>query len=218
EPGCDDHGEIGNVYEAELEQEGTTPNMHGHAESPGFFSIPTGGESALPYGSLLPGDADHSIDFVLAPSSLASGTSILYWDGSGSSVNWGGVANGESFDIEGNSATGGILSGSSVLSGVQLDSTSAAGLFDTHPEYHLEGNGTSDPTDGFYVIFGVTNIEGLTSSDPWAVVFGYGLEDEEAHELAVDSIASVVPEPGTAILMGLGLVGLAATGRRGRAE
>ena len=176
EPGCEDHGQPGNVYEAELEEEGTSPSMHGHSESPGFFSLPTGGQAALDDlgGSLLPANAAHTIDFVLAPSSLGAGQSILYWDGTGSSVNWGSVANGEFFEIEGNAASGGDLLSTSVLSGVVLDSTGSNSGFDTHPDYHLEGDG-ADPTAGFYAIFGVTNIAGLTSSDPWAVVFGYGL-------------------------------------------
>ena len=217
EPGCEDHGQPGNVYEAELEQEGSPGSYHGHSESPGFFSLPTGGQAALDDlgGTLLPGNAAHTVDFVSAPSSLGAGQSILYWDGSGS-VSWSGVVNNEFFEIDGNAGTGGDLLGTSVLSGVVLDSTGANSGFDTHPEYHLEGDG-SDPTIGFYAIFGVTNIAGLTSSDSWAVVFDYGVEDEAAHEMAVDSIASVVPEPGTAILMGLGLVGLAARGRRERA-
>ena len=214
EPGCDPDGEPGNnVYEAELEGAGVPVGSTGTAEEPGFFAIPAAGAAALPYGSVLPGNAAHSMDMVFGPSSIASNTSILFWDGAGS-VNWSGVPNGETFFIEGNGGSGGVLSGSSVLSGIDLDATDSNGFFDTHPDFTLNGGGSSNPTDGFYALFGVTNIAGLTSSDRWAVVFGFGPENEEAHEAAVENLASIVPEPGTAFLMGLGLVGLAINGRR----
>lgn len=215
EPGCDPDGEPGNyVYEAELEEGGSPVGSIGLAEEPGFFSIPSAGAAALPYGSVLPANAAHTLSMVYAPSSLAAtSTSILFWDGTGA-VNFGAVPNGETFTIEGNNASGGILNAASVLSGIELDSTSSNSFFDTHPDFTLNGGGASDPTHGFYALFGVTSIAGLSSSDKWGVVFGFGFEDEEAHEAAVDVVAAAVPEPGTALLMGLGLAGLAFNGRR----
>ncbi len=213
EPGCDPNGTTEMAFESELEATMGTPIV-GVADEPGFFAIPDGGQAALPFGTILPSNAEHSVDFVLAPNSPVAGASILFWDGTGA-VSWSAVPNGEYFDIIGNGGSGGILDGTSVLTSVELDPTSGIGFFDTHPDYLLNGDGgTDDPTIGFYAIFGQTNIEGLESSDVWGNVFDFGVEDEEAHEAAVESIAALVPEPTTALLVGLGLIGLGAR-RRG---
>ena len=121
----------------------------------------------------------------------------------------------EYFEIEGNGGSGGTLDGSNQVLGIDLDPTSATGNFDTHPDFFLYGSGgTADPTAGFYALFGRTNIAGLASSNAWGVVFDFGVEDEEAHEEAVDSVVSFIPEPATGALVGLGLFGLATGGRR----
>ena len=74
----------------------------------------------------------------------------------------------------------------------------------------------ADPTVGFYAIFGQTNIAGLTSSDIWGAVFDFGVEDEVLHEAAIDNVLTFIPEPGTGLLLGSGLLGLAFNGRRRR--
>ncbi len=204
-PGCDPNGSPASVFEAELVEVGIT----GTADEPGFFSVPDGGEGNLPFGDNLPGSANHWIDIILAPNSPVPGASILFWDGTGGSVTWSGVSNSEYFDIEGNGGSGGILTGTGTLSGINLDPTDVNGGFDTHPEFTLHGNGgLVDPTVGFYALFGITNVQGLNPSDPWAVVFDFGVENETFHEMAVDSIAGIVPEPGTGLLLAMGLVGM----------
>ncbi len=214
DPGCDPNGVTGNVYEAELQTGGTSPGLFGFGDEPGFFALPTGGESALPYGNLLPSNAGHTIDIVMAPSTAPAQGSILYWDGNGP-VSWSAVTNAEFFDITGNGGTGGVLNGTNELLGIALDSTRANQSFDTHPDWELYGpGGTDDPRIGFYTLFGTTDIDGLATSELWAAVFDFGVDDETKHEAAIDSVASFIPEPTTGVLMGLGLIGLAFGGRR----
>ena len=216
EPGCDPDGNTDNVYEAELEETGTSPGLVGSAEEPGFFAVPDTAGGNLPYGQVLPGTSTHSFDITLAPNSPVSGASILFWDGSGP-VTWSSVPNSEYFEVEGNAGTGGTLTGSSTLSGIGLDPTSASGSFDTHPDFLLYGSGgTVDPTAGFYTLFGITQIQGLSPSDPWGVVFDFGIEDEELHEAAVGNVYGFIPEPATGILLTSGLLGLALHRRGGK--
>ena len=213
--GCDPNGALERVFEAELAETGSSPGIIGAADEPGFFSVPDGGEFALPFGDNLPAAAVHAVDFIIAPSGLPQ-KSILFWDGTGGFVNWSGVPNSEIFDIEGNAGSGGILNGGSELLGVLLDSPGANGTFDTHPEFFLNGGGGQDPTNGFYALIGRTNVSELASSDPWAIVFDFGVENEELHEAAIDSLAYVlpVPEPTGLTLLASVLVGLALARRR----
>lgn len=213
-PGCDPNGTTETVYEAELLENGVSPGLFGTADEPGFFSVGDGDVGALPYGDNLPASADHSIDLILAPNSPVPGASVLFWDGTGA-VSWSPMPNSEYFDIGGILGTGGILDGSNELLGVSLDPTGLDGAFDTHPDFFLYGDGgTADPTFGFYAIFGRTNISGLASSDPWAAVFDFGVENEVLHEAAVDSVAGILPEPSTATLLVIGLAGLLRSGRQ----
>jgi hypothetical protein len=203
------------VYEGELVETGTSPGLVGAADEPGFFAVPDGAEANLPYGDTLPGNAATSLDFLLAPFSPVPGASILFWDGTGGSVMWSAVPNFEYFDILGNGGSGGILNGSNSLLGVTLDDTGLDGSLHSHPEFFLYGDGgTADPTFGFYALFGRTNVDGLASSHPWAVVFDFGVEDEVLHEMAVEDVVSFIPEPTTGSLLALGLLGLALNGRR----
>lgn len=218
EPGCNPNGTTDRVYEGELVEQGAGPVV-GFADEPGFFSVPDGSEGNLPNGDNFGGafvGAAHSIDLTLAPNSPVPGASILFWDGTGP-VSWSAAPNGEFFDIEGNGGSGGILGGSSSLLGIDLDAPDANGFFDTHPDFFLFGNGgVVDPTVGFYAIFGRSNVAGLDSSAPWSLVFDFGVEDEGLHEAAIDNVNAFIPEPGTASLLGLGLLGLGVRGRRCR--
>ena len=213
-PPCDPNGVSENIFEAELLETGTSPGLFGAAEEPGFFAVPDTATSALPYGNPLGANKTHSFDIILAPNSPVAGASILFWDGTGP-VSWSGVPASEFFDIEGNAGTGGTLTGTGTLTGIALDSTASNGSFDTHPDFFLNGSGGADPTIGFYTLFGVTRIEGLAPSNPWGVVYDFGVENEALHEAAVENVAGFIPEPATGTMLMLGLAGLAFHRRRG---
>jgi len=215
-PGCNPNAIENSVYEGELLEVGTSPGLTGTAAEPGFFAVPDGGEAALPGGAdNLPGNAAHTIDLILAPNSPVSGASVLFWDGTGGSASWSALPNTEYFVVAGINASSGTLDGTNEILGLELASTAANGSFDTHPDFELFGNsGTADPSVGFYALFGRTNIAGLTSSDAWAAVFDFGVENETLHEAAADSVAGFLPEPSTGLLMGIGLLGLTRAGRR----
>jgi hypothetical protein len=213
-PGCNPNAILNTVYEGELLEAGTP--VTGNADEPGFFAIPSGGEASLPGGaSILPGNADHSINLILAPNSPVAGASVLFWDGTGGSASWSAMPNNEYFVISGINATSGTLNGTNEVTGIELNPTAANGSFDTHPDFQLFGNGGAvDPSIGFYALFGQTNIAGLTSSDAWAAVFDFGVENEPLHEIAADSVAGFLPEPSVSLMMGIGLLGLTRAGRR----
>ena len=213
-PGCNPNAILNTVYEGELLEAGSP--LTGNAAEPGFFAIPSGGESSLPGGaSILPSNAAHTIDLVLAPNSPVPGASVLYWDGTGGSASWSAMPNAEYFVISGINASSGTLTGTNEVTGIELASTGSNGSFDTHPDFQLFGNsGTVDPSIGFYALFGRSNIAGLTPSDPWAAVFDFGVENEPLHEMAADSVAGFLPEPSVSLLMGIGLLGLTRAGRR----
>ncbi len=213
-PGCDDTGQRTRVFEGELDDvTNPGPPVVGTSEEPGFFS--NSGVS-LDYGSSLAANKGHTIEVRRIPNSPVAGASLLYWDGTGS-VSWGLVPNSETLDIVGDLGSGGSLDGTNQLKNIILDSTDGSGNFDTHPDFFLNGNGgLVDPTKGFYAIAGRTFIDDLAPSAAWGVVFDFGVEDEELHEDAIASLASIVPEPGTGILTGLGILGLAVGGRRRR--
>ncbi len=213
-PPCDASGTFQKVFEAELEENGTSPGLFGSADAPGFLSVADADTNLLPAGDNLDPGAGHSIDIILAPNSPVPGASILYWDGNGA-VSWSGVPNNEFMELIGNAGSGGAMGDTDTLPGVLLDSPDGSGFTDSHPDYFLRGETVlDDPALGFYAIFGITNVDGLDPSNVWSIVFDFGIEDEVKHEAAIDSVTSFIPEPSTALLLGMGLAGLGVRGRR----
>lgn len=211
---CDDSGFVERVIEGEMELNGSSPGLFGSADAPGYLSVTDSDVGLLPYGDNLDAGDPHSIDIILAPNSPVPGASILYWDGTGP-VSWSAVPNNEFMVLDGNNGSGGNLFGNGVLSGIELDSPGSDGFTDSHPDFFLQGqNPGTDPAFGFYAIFGRSNVGDLVASNAWSIVFDFGVENETAHEAAAESVASFIPEPGTALLVGMGLFGLARSGRK----
>lgn len=203
-----------------------TPTFQG--EDPGFFSVSDANVGVLG-GSLdnLPGSAGVTIDFLVEPT---LDISLAYWDdGAGT---FGATPSGEGLTITKGATNYGTLGGLSEVLGVSVGTTTATGFLDDHPDFDLGA-----ATAGVYLAYGQANVAGLAGpSNPFWLVFGtldiceetasctamqemFNEGIEEQIEAGIDYVNStLVPEPSTALLMGLGLLGLGWSGRRGASD
>lgn len=198
-----------------------TPTFQG--EAPGFFSL-----ADINAGSLggsndnLPGGAAVTLDFLVEPT---LNISLAYWDdGLGQ---FGATPAGEALALSQGAVTFGSLGGTSEVVAAGIGTTGATGFLDDHPDYDL---GAATP--GVYLAYGQANVAGVNGpSNPFWIVFGtldvceetascsatqemFNEMIEEQIEAGIDYVnTTLVPEPGTALLMGLGLLGLGRTRR-----
>jgi hypothetical protein len=202
-----------------------TPSYQG--ATPGFYSVSDSNVGVL--GGLnqnLPGGAAISLDFLVEPT---LNISLAYWDdGLGQ---FGATPNNETLTITEGASFFGSLGGTTEVTGVSLGLTSAStGFFDNHADYDL-GAGTA----GVYLAYAQANVAGFSGpSNPFWLVFGTldGCEEtascsvgQEAFNAGIETQigagisyvnATLVPEPGTALLFGLGLMGLGSVKRQKR--
>ncbi|MHA7839796.1 MAG: PEP-CTERM sorting domain-containing protein [bacterium] len=201
-----------------------TPAFQG--DEPGFFSVSDANAGVL--GGLntnLPGGAGVSLDFLVEPT---LNISLSYWDdGLGQ---FGATPNGETMTLTKGASFFGTLGGASEVLGAAIGTTGIDGFIDDHPDFDL---GTATP--GVYLTYGQANVDGLDGpSNPFWLVFGTldvceqtesctalqeafnaGIEGQiEAGIAYVNTV--LVPEPSTALLMSLGLMGLGHSARRSR--
>lgn len=134
-------------------------------------------------------------------------TGLSYWNGAGS-PNFGALPNGEALLLEFGSQN--LTAGASAPAGtISLGTTDAAGEFDKHLTSTLFGPGATDPTDGLYLIGLQLTSDGLTSSQPFFVIYNTG-DDEGLSDNALTYVrdtfapgSNLVPEPASLSLAGL---------------
>ena len=219
--------ELGNVaIEGELfgDTSLATPTFQG--EDPGFFSVSDTNAGLLGgVNTNLPGNAQVAVDFLVEPT---LNISLAFWDDTAGS--FGATPAGEGLTLTKGASFFGTLAGTTEVLDVAIGTTSATGFLDDHPDYDL---GAATP--GVYLAFGEASVEGLAGpSNPFWLVFGtldvceetascsaiqeaFNEGIEEQIESAIDYVnTALVPEPSTAMLMALGLMGLSHSARRAR--
>ena len=216
----------GVAIEGELFGDSTSPGSSFVGAEPGFFSVADANVGVLGGSNdNLPAGATISLDFLVEPT---LNISLAFWDdGLGQ---FGATPAGEQMTLA-SGAVSGLIGGTSEVLGLAIGTTGATGFFDDHPDFGLLGA----PTPGVYLAYGQANVTGLDGpSNPFWLVFGtldaceetasctpvqelFNEGIEEQIEAGIDYVnLTLVPEPGTALLFGLGLMGLGHAGRARR--
>ena len=196
-----DSGQVVNtgtrVYEGEFDVFGTS-------DEPGFNALSS---SNIPVGyQPLAGNTAVSFD----ANSFQVGSvsaNLFYWDGQGA-VNFTAATNSLTISKAPSAVFSALLDGSdSDVDGFDIATTSSDGFLHKHIDFGLSD--ISSSANGFY-LWSLSFQSGNAISDPAFFVHGFGLEDEEAHEAAVDWVGSnIVPTPGTmAMVLGFSFCGV----------
>ena len=203
------------VYEGEFE--GPFNNIW-TTDEPGFNALSSGNTGLLPAGyTTLPGST--SVTFDANAITLNAGTANLWhWNGLGE-VNFAAVADPTVLEISNNFSIPTFpsitLDGSGAgVTGFEIDATGPSGDLHEHTNFRVYNTDASAPDTGFYLWSLTLHAGAGLQTDPLYFVHGLGIEDEVAHEAAIGYVeASLVPEPGSAVLLMLGVTGLLARQR-----
>ncbi|MEM7409311.1 MAG: PEP-CTERM sorting domain-containing protein [Myxococcota bacterium] len=221
-----------NVFEAELLGDTLLPTPTFVGDEPGFFSYSDTAVGGPPVGfpagaDNLPGSADVRLNFRVEPT---LGLSFARWnDGLGMFEAPGA---GESIMLDTLLDPGGSIDGTSEVLNLLLGPTSATGALDDHPDYELStaagtgvflgyGDASVDgfgaPTNPFWIVFGtIDECEETETCNAMQEAFNVSIEEQiEAAILYTETV--LVPEPSTALLVGLGMLAMAGRRRAQRA-
>lgn len=218
--------DLGNVaIEGELLGDSTSGTPSYAGEDPGFFSLSDVNAGLLGGSNTnLSAGASVTVDFLVEPT---LNISLAYWDeGLGQ---FGATPNGETLALIQGASEFGSIGGTAEVLGVAIGTTGGTGFLDDHPDYVLgegaeEGvylayaqanvTGFGDPSNPFWIVFGTLDVcEEDGNCSEAQELFNEGIEEQI--EAGIEYVnTALVPEPGTALLMGLGLMGLSHAGRR----
>jgi hypothetical protein len=195
------------------------------AETPGFFSLADANVGSLGGNDNLPALSAITIDFLVEPT---LNISLAYWDEG--SEQFGATPSSETMSVIKGANLFGSVGGTSEVLGAGIGTTSSTGFLDEHFDFDF---GAATP--GVYLAYGQANAQGVAGpSNPFWLVFGtidhceeddsctamQELFNEDIEHQIEEGVAYVtstlVPEPGTATLFGLGLMGLARVTRQQR--
>jgi hypothetical protein len=189
------------VFEGEFDDFGVT-------DEPGINAV-SSGNVPIGFAAL---DGNNDVTFSANAFGIGAGVSNLwYWDGTGA-VDFGVSSNTLTVSKAPSNIFSATIDGSANdVAGFAIDTTSADGFLHKHIDFALSDTGAS--AAGFY-LWAMDFTVGNSTSESVYFVHGFGLEDEIAHEAAIDWVSSnLVPAP-SGVLALIGLPMLAARRRR----
>lgn len=179
------------VFEGEFD-------LFGTSDEPGFNAL-SGSNIPAGYQAL---DSNSAVSFNANAFTIGTTTANLYhWDGNGP-VKFTQASNALTISKAPSAIFSSTLDASaSDIAGFEIDTTSSDGFLHKHIDAALTD--ISESAEGFY-LWSLSLKINSDSTQPIYFVHGFGTEDEEAHEAAIDWVSSnIVPAPSTlALLLG----------------